>query len=184
MTLADNQNPEPIFPANLLSQTDNTKPWRVAHTKSRREKALANYLAEAGIGYYLPMYQRRQPGGKRVRYSLMPLFSGYLFFQGDTFDRHYALRSNQIARVIEVRDPDRLVHELRNIRTVLVNELPVYPYNYIVEGDRVRVKNGPLKDVEGVIERKAKNYRLVILVEAISQSIVVNIDADMVEPLS
>ena len=71
------------------------------------------------------------------------LYPEDLFFQGDTFDRHHALRSNQIARVIEVRDPDRLVHELRNIHTVLVNELPVYPYNYIAEGDRVRVKTGP-----------------------------------------
>mgnify|MGYP006283948373 CR=1 FL=1 len=183
MTTAISQNPAALYPEDLFDLSAQYKPWWVAHVKSRREKSLASYLADADIGYYLPMYQRRQPNSKRVRYSLMPLFNGYLFFRGDDVDRHYALRSNQIARMIDVRDQDRFSNELQSIRRVLANELPVYPYHYIVEGKRVRVKKGPLKDVEGVVERKAKNYRLVISVETINQSMAVTIDADMVEPV-
>ena len=181
MTFADNQNPDPIFPAGLLSQPDYGKPWRVAHTKSRREKALAKYLADAGIGYYLPMYKRRQTSQKRVRYSLMPLFQGYVFFQGDDFERHQALRSNQIARVIDVEAPRQLVSELSRIQQAISAEAPVYPYDYVSEGETVRVKRGPLKDVEGIIVRKDRHCRLVLSVSTIMQSMAVTIDADMVE---
>jgi len=183
MTTAISQNPAALYPEDLFDLSAQHKPWWVAHVKSRREKTLASYLAEADIGYYLPMYQRRQASSKRIRYSLMPLFNGYLFFRGDDFDRHYALRSNQIVRVIDVPDQDRLGNELHSICKALVNELPVYPYKHIAKGRRVRVKNGPLKDVEGIVERKAKKCRLVISVEAINQSMAVTIDADMVEPV-
>jgi len=183
MTTAITNNPAALYPEDLFDSPVQHKPWLVAHVKSRREKTLAGYLADADIGYYLPMYQRRQASTKRVRYSLLPLSNGYLFFRGDDVDRHYAMRSNQIARVIDVRDQDRLSNELQSIRRVLANELPVYPYHYIAEGERVRVKKGLLKDIEGIVERKAKNYRLVISVEAINQSMAVTIDADMVEPV-
>ena len=56
MTISLDQNPESCFPAHILTSTHENKIWRVAHTKSRREKALAHYLARAGIGYYLPMF--------------------------------------------------------------------------------------------------------------------------------
>ena len=59
----------------------------------------------------------------------------------------------------------------------------VYPYDFIAEGRWVRVKSGPLKDVVGRVERKDRNYRLVLSVEIIMQSIAVTIDADQVEPV-
>ena len=182
MTLS--QNTKPLCPDDLLDQSPNGTPWRVAHVKSRREKALANYLADAGISYFLPMYKRRQSSAKRVRFSLMPLFSGYLFFKADDFDRHKALRSNQIARIIDVRAPERLVRELKDIHKTLSTDAQVYPYDFVTEGQHVRVKKGPLKDVEGVIVRKDRNYRLVLSVTSIMQAMAVTIDADMVEPVT
>ena len=184
MTLANTQNPEPIFPPDLLSRPAADKPWRVAHTKSRREKALARYLADAGIGYYLPMYKRRQTSQNRVRFSLMPLFSGYVFFRADDFERHRALRSNQIARIIDVRSAEQLIQELQHIQHVISHEASVYPYDYVSEGQMVRVKKGPLKDVEGIIVRKDRHCRLVLSVSTIMQSMAVTIDADMVEPIT
>ncbi len=184
MTVPIDKNPEPLFPGDILESdplSPNGESWRVAHVKSRREKALAGYLADRGIGYYLPMVRRRQPSSKRVRYSLMPLFSGYLFFRADEFGRYAALRSNQVARVIEVPDPETLVHELRQIRQALSGGLPVYPADYLDEGRRVRVKRGPLKDVEGIIVRKARHCRLVLSVTSIMQSVQVEIDADLCE---
>ncbi|MBA2881491.1 hypothetical protein HNR65_001818 [Desulfosalsimonas propionicica] len=59
--------------------------------KIRREKALAGYLADRGIGYFLPMVRRRQSSAKRERYSLLPLFSGYLFFKADDPGRYRVL---------------------------------------------------------------------------------------------
>jgi transcription antitermination factor NusG len=184
MTTPIDQNPESFFPVNILSVSQKEKPWRVAHTKSRREKALAHYLRQTEIGYYLPMFKKRQPGQNRSRFSLMPVFNGYLFFRADEFERHKALRSNHIARIIEVGDEEKLIDELLQIQKMLSGNTPVYPYDFINEGQRVRVKNGPLKDLEGWIVRKDRKLRLVISVESIMQSVSVTIDADQVEPVS
>jgi hypothetical protein len=184
MTIPAEQNPASIYPEDILDHGPNGKPWQVAHVKSRREKALAFFLASSGIGYYLPMYKRRQASQKRVRYSLVPLFSGYLFFRGDDFDRLMVLRSNHAARIIEVRTPEKLILELQDIHKALTADCQAYPYDFVTEGQRVRVKKGPLKDVEGIIMRKEKHFRLVLTVSILMQSVAITIDADMVEPVS
>jgi transcription antitermination factor NusG len=183
MTISFSQNPESLFPENILSDSRNGKRWRVAHTKSRREKTLAHYLAGAGIGYYLPMICRQQKSKNRVRSSFVPIFSGYLFLLADDSGRHYALRSNHIARIIDVGDEVKLIRELTQIEKVLSKDVHAYPYHFINVGKWVRVKSGPLKDVVGRVERKDRNYRLVLSVEIIMQSIAVTIDADQVEPV-
>lgn len=184
MTIPLNQNPEALFPADILDTIQKEKPWRVAHTKSRREKTLAHYLARAGIGYYLPMFSRQQSSDKRVRRSLLPVFNGYLFFRADDFDRHKAMRSNHIARIIDVGDEIKLIQELSQIEKALSGDTKVYPYDFIQKGQWVRVNKGPLKGVEGRIVRKDSNYRLVLSVESILQSISVSIEADQVEPFN
>ncbi|MFP4000152.1 MAG: transcription termination/antitermination NusG family protein [Desulfobacterales bacterium] len=184
MTLLPNENPDAIFPTDLLEKDTPGKPWRIAHVKSRREKALAGFLAKKGIGYYLPMVTRRQRSGtNRVRYSLVPVFPGYIFLKTDDNDRHTALRTNHIARFIDVPDPETLVYELKQIRTALDGDMPVYPVEFFTVGQRVRIKKGPMKDVEGVITRKGTKYRLVLSVTAIAQSVSVELDEDMVERL-
>jgi transcription antitermination factor NusG len=183
MTLSIHQNPESLFPKDILTSHANGKRWRVAHTKSRREKALAHYLAGARIGYYLPMVCRKQKSQGRERISYIPIFSGYVFLNADDFERHRALKSNHIARMIDVDDETRLVEELKQIAAVLAGGVKVYPYDFIRDGEWVRVKFGPLKDVVGMVVRKDRNYKLVLSVEMIMQSIAVTIDADQVEPL-
>ena len=184
MTLSPQENPDPLFPGDLLDNEKWEKPWRIAQVKSRREKALASFLAQAGIGYFLPLYQRRQNSKKRERFSLMPLFPGYIFLTADDFDRHKAMRTNHIARVIEVRDPATLVYELRNIYKALEGDRALFPVDFLSTGQLVRITKGPMKDVEGIIERKSRGCRVILSVSSIMQSVCVEVDADMVEPLS
>ena len=183
MTFSSDSNPAPLFPENILTDNQNGKPWRVAHTKSRREKALAQYLAQADISYYLPMFNKRQASQARTRFSLMPVFSSYLFFKADDFERHQALRSNHIARIIDVGDQKRLIFDLLQVQKALKKGSAIYPYDFIGEGQLVRVIKGPMKDLEGVIIRKSRNCRLVISVKSIMQSISIEIDADHVAPI-
>jgi len=183
MTLAPDQNPDPIFPKNLLSDDYSFGNWHVARVKSRREKALANYLFKQSIAYYLPLVSKRQASKKRVRYSLAPVFPGYLFMRTDTTGRYNALRTNHISRVIEVRDPDTLMRELRMIHQALSADKPIYPVELIKTGQHVRVKSGPMKGIEGIVIRKDKKYRIVLTVTSIMQSISIEVDADTVEPI-
>ncbi len=46
-----------IFPASLFDLEGSGFPWRVAHVRSRQEKALARYCAERQLPFYLPLTQ-------------------------------------------------------------------------------------------------------------------------------
>jgi transcription antitermination factor NusG len=181
MALTAEQNPEQIFPEKILDEPVNGTVWWVAHTKSRREKALAEFLCDRAVGYYLPMVKLRQPSGRRTRFSLLPLFTGYLFFKGSAEQRYLAYASNHIARVLDVHDQEKLREELAHIARVLAANELMAPCDFFTEGQRVRVKYGPLKGVEGNIDRKNGSCRLVLSVSSIAQAFAVNIDAEMVE---
>lgn len=182
MTLSPDQNPEPVFPKDLLVSPPPGQPWYVAQVKSRREKALATFLHRHGTAYYLPLMKKRQAENKRVRYSLVPVFSGYVFVNTGLEGRYNAFRSNHVSRMIEVTDPDILLFELAQIHHALSADKPVYPVGFLSAGRRVRIRKGPMKDIEGIIVRKDKRYRLILSVTSIMQSISLEIDADMVEP--
>jgi transcription antitermination factor NusG len=98
-------------------------------------------------------------------------------------ERHRAIRSNHIARILEVKDQTRLVKELQNLQSVMALEEKVYPYDYLEKGQRVRIIEGPMQGLEGVVERKKTGFRLVLNVSSIFQAVAVDIDSDLVEPI-
>jgi transcription antitermination factor NusG len=62
------------------------------------------------------------------------------------------------------------------IRALTRRELCAEPYPYISVGQRVRVRSGALKDVEGVLVRKKDSSRLVISVDSIMRSVILEVD--------
>ena len=183
MTISLDKNPPQLYPDDLLTQDTLPGRWRIARTRSRREKALADFMAGCGIGYYLPMVKKRQPGRKRERYSLVPIFSGYLFFKSSDMERYQALTSNHIANIIDVSDERRLVRDLCQVQKAISLDAPVYPYDFVRQGDLVEINKGPFKGLQGVVERKSKNYRLVLNVTGLFQALALDIEAHLVEPL-
>lgn len=184
MTLAADQNPKQLFPDDVFEGASPDIPWRVAHTKSRREKALAAFLSEHHIGYYLPLIKRRQPSRLRTRYAMVPLFPGYIFFKGTAEHRYTAFTSNHISKIIEVVNQEQFIAELTNTYKLLSLNSNVYPYDFLTEGEKVRVTQGPMKGVEGIISYKKGNCRLVVNVTTISHSVAVDVEAGMVEKVS
>jgi transcription antitermination factor NusG len=183
MTLTETQNPEQLYPENAFELEVEQRPWRIAHTKSRREKALAFFLYSKNIAYYLPLFKKRQQSKKRVRFSFVPVFTGYLFFKADNTQRYDALTSNHIANIIEIKDQKHLISELNEIHKALSIDAPLYPFDFVKQGQEVEIKRGPMKGLRGIIQRKEKNFRLVLNVSGIFQALAVNVDADYVEPI-
>ncbi len=172
------------FPEDLFSESSASGRWRVARTKSRREKSLAVFLYQRGISFYLPLFKRRQHSEKRVRYSLVPVFPGYVFFRPGDDERYHALTSGHIAGIIDVQDEKGLLADLRQLHRAITRDAPLYPYDFVQEGDLVEIKKGPFKGLRGHILRKAGNCRLVLNVDILSRSVAMDIDADMIWPLN
>jgi transcription antitermination factor NusG len=71
--------------------------------------------------------------------------------------------------------------EIQAIRAASEGPFQVEPHPFLKCGERVRVKQGPLEGVEGVLVRKKNLLRLVLSVDMLAKSVAVEIDAADVE---
>jgi len=182
MTLKLDDNPPACYPESVFDlNTDKAGPWWVARTKSRQEKVLAWNLKRGGIKYYLPLVLRQQRCRRRLRMSLVPLFSGYLFFRGNVLERQYALRTGRIAQVLEVRDQETLHRQLHDLYLVTASQKRLELCDLAKKGRKARVVYGPFAGVEGVVRRVKNRARLILGVDAINQAIRIEIDIDQVQ---
>jgi transcription antitermination factor NusG len=181
--LKASENPPIIWPENE-SIRDFTGLWWVAHTKSRNEKALAHDLISKNIRYFLPMTWKVQRRSHRTIRSLLPLFSGYLFFCGEENERLETLRTNRVANLIEVKNQQKLLNELLQIEQALTAGAPLTPYKYIKTGQRCKVIAGPLLDLKGIVVTTKNDTRLVLQIDMLGQAASVEIDIDMIEPIN
>ncbi len=157
--------------------------WYVAHTRSRNEKALAGDLSKLRIYNYLPLMPRvtRSPVTRRVSRSLVPVFPGYVFFFAGQEQRYLALRTNRIARVLEVPDQAQLIAELRQVDVLVASGRALEVANTLKAGEWGRIVAGPLQGLEGVVERVSGQCRLHMNVTILGQSVNVEVDSGNVE---
>ena len=176
------ENPPILWP-NVESVRDFEGQWWVVHTRSRNEKALAHDLISKEISYFLPMSWKVRRKSRRTIRSLLPLFSGYLFFCGKENNRVELLKTNRVAHLIEVSDQQKLLDELVQIDQALRSGAPLTPHKYIKAGQRCRVIAEPLIGLEGVVVRTKNATRLVLQIDMLGQAASVEIDIDTIEVL-
>jgi len=182
LVLKASENPPAVWPAEK-SIKDFTGNWWVAHTKSRNEKALAWQLQRKEINYFLPMsWKVYRQKGRTIR-SLLPLFTGYLFFCGNEEQRLEVLRTNRVANLILVKDQAQLVSDLLPIERLIAEGAPLKPHKYIAAGQRCRVIAGALAGTEGIVARDSNQLRLILQVDMLGQATSVEIDTDMIEEI-
>ncbi len=169
-----------LFPDGLLEQApDAERPWRVAHTRPRQEKALARELLSAGVPYYLPCDRRRVRLGNRVVTSRVPMFSGYLFVQAGDSERWRIAASKRVACFISVRDEERFIRDLRGVWRLLDLGEPVTAEDGLTRGSPVTVRTGPLAGMSGIVEQAVGGFKFVVMVDFIGRGISVTLDGDM-----
>lgn len=174
------ENPPVSWPLDK-SLADFVGTWMVAHTKSRNEKALAWQLQKKNIGYFLPLVEKVQKKRRQTLRSMLPLFSGYVFFCGDENDRLETLRTNRVANIIEVIDQQRFVNELASIERAAAEGFDLAPHKYIKKGRLCRVIAGPLIGTEGMVSESTDKTRLVLQIDMLGKATSLEIDMDMLE---
>lgn len=170
-----------------LPWTQESSPnWFAAYTSSHHEKRVASHFAERQIESFLPLYAARHRWKNRCEMNLeLPLFPNYVFVRIDPRER---------VRVLEVPGVQSLVgfgrtlaplpdFEIEALRSAL-GQRKIEPHPYLVIGERVRIKAGPMAGMEGVLVRKKNNFRVVLALDVIMQSVAVEVDADDLEPAS
>jgi len=160
-------------------------PWFALTVKPRHEKAATAYLGRKGLEAYLPLYKARRRWSDRFREVEMCLFPGYVFCRFHFANRLDVLNVPSVHSVVGFGDRETPVseQEIDSIRTILASGAPVLPWNFVKVGERVRIVDGSLCGIEGVLVRERDAWRVVVSVDLLQRSVAVEIDRELIRPV-
>ncbi len=150
--------------------------WKVVYIASRQEKKVAVRLAQEGIEYFLPLYQKLSQWSDRKKWVELPLFNGYLFVKPTTLQRDKVLSLQGVVAFVRYNKEDAIVKqtEIEIIKQVLesVYALESYtkPEDFTV-GDEVLITEGALIGHKGEILRHNNKEYFLVSFETLGQSI-------------
>jgi transcriptional antiterminator NusG len=162
-----------VLPANYCELR-----WYAAYTSANREKRVVEQLGARGVSHFLPLYSSvRQWKDRRVTLQ-MPLFPGYVFVRMALCDRLQVQQIPGVAKLVGVSGlPTALPEEeIELVRMSLENGVRAEPHPFLTVGRRVRVINGPMAGLQGILRRRKGQARLVVSVEVIQRAMSVEID--------
>ncbi len=171
---------------NSLGNTNNSeRNWYAVYTIVRHEKKVHSSLLEKSIDTYLPIREVTNRWKDRNKKVKLPLFPGYVFVNLDLKDKMNVLSTKGVVRILGVNgDPTPIPEQqINSIKTLLESELRYDPYEYLTEGSKVEVINGPLMGTQGIIAERRGQYRLILSVDLIQRAVSVEVDVNDVELL-
>lgn len=164
--------PDPNAP--VAEDSARNLPWYVVHTKVRQEQIAGENLARQGYAVYLPKIKILKRSRGRQQAQLEPLFPRYIFVQPGSVAHSIAPVRSTLGVASLVRfgqEPAVLRQEtLQTIREFEArrNEASDEDINPFRRGERVRVVEGPLTGLEGLIS-DVSQQRVVVLMQLLGQ---------------
>ncbi len=164
-----------------MNENDSTA-WFALHVRPRHEKSVARTLHTKGYEEFLPLYRVKQRWSDRFKEVAKPLFPRYTFCRFDPNRRLPILQTPGVLEVVgfgqgpePVDDP-----QIEAIQAIVKSGLPAQPIPSIQVGETVIVTEGPLRGLEGVLQRYRDLDRLVVSVTLLQRSVAVEIDRDWI----
>lgn len=158
--------------------------WYAVYTRSRHEKSVAEQLHGKGVETFLPLYKtvRRWKNGEHC--VELPLFPGYAFARFSLADRLPVLKVPGVVRLVgfDGRPAALEDNEVEDLRQALAAGVTARPHPYLTEGCRVRITAGPLAGRRGILVRRQGAFRVVLSIDLIQRSVLVDVAANSLEP--
>jgi transcription antitermination factor NusG len=175
----------PLKETPEISTVTATQPWHALSLRHQHEIIAARYLFLCGHNVFLPLYSavhRWQDRNKQLR---IPLFPGYLFIQGGLERKTQILNAPGVSRLIGWSGRPAVIpqEQIDSVRNLVDSSLPVEPHNYLRCGERVRIHDGALQGVEGILIRIKNSLRLVVSVDLLGRSASIEVDSKSIEPV-
>lgn len=159
-----------------MTSKNNTN-WYVLTTRSRHEKKSEQFLKNRGFEVFLPVQKVMRKWSDRKKMVEVPLFSGYLFIRYEESKRFDVLNTPGIVRFLRYNNNDATISDsqVEAIKMAL-NEIPdeinVIDQHFS-EGEEIRIKSGPFKGFYGKIIQYNNNRKIMISIDSIGKSILI-----------
>ena len=145
--------------------------WYVLHVKPRTEKMVNDHLATLRVFHYLPLVRKETKVQRRKVVRYLPVFPGYVFTRLFPEERLTIIRTQHIVRTIDVTDPRRMIHQLRQVEHACRLPADIRLAESFAAGEYVKVVSGPLRGLEGQVRRVGKATCIVLTVDILGRAI-------------
>jgi len=169
----------------ILRAANCEKKWYAAYTSANHEKRVAEQFVARDVEHFLPVYDSvRRWKDRRVTLQ-MPLFPGYVFVCMALRDRLQVQQVPGVAHLVGFDGSPAAIpdQEIDALRASLESGVRAEPHPYLTVGRHVRLKSGPLAGMQGILLRRKGNFRVVISIELIQRSVVVDVNEVDLRPL-
>jgi transcription termination/antitermination protein NusG len=159
--------------------------WYALQLRSRWESSTAALLSCKGYETFLPTYKNAKRGSTKCREVEAPLFPGYLFCRFNVWDRLPVLITPGVISVVGTgRIPIPVEEsEIEAIQRMVSTGMRVEPCSYLEVGQLVRIEDGALRGVEGVLTSFKGTRRIVVSISLLRRSVALEIDRSVVSPV-
>ena len=159
--------------------------WYALYLRSRYEKRAHVHLLDNGVESFLPLIEEVHVWSDRKKRVEEPLFRGYLFVRTDLNNKISILQTDGVVHFVNVGAkltaiPDE---QINWVKILIGHPDRVVREAYISEGQRVRVSAGPFIGLQGYVLKVKSSTRVVVSLDAIAQSVSVDIEPELLERL-
>jgi transcription antitermination factor NusG len=157
--------------------------WYALNVRSRFESLVSEHLHVKGYDVFYPTYKATHRWSDRNKTFQYPLFPTYLFCSFEVEKRLPILIMPGVLAVAGAGRVPTAVEdaEIEAIRLIVQSGASYQPHPYLAVGERVRIVEGPLCGLTGLITQTKSNFRLVLSVDLLMRSVAVEIDESSVE---
>jgi transcription antitermination factor NusG len=166
--------------------SDLNRCWFALHVNVRRERVTADALHSRGFENFLPLGRTRHRWSDRIKEVEVPLFPRYLFCRFNVQDRHRVLTTPGVEYIVGIGKIPVIIppEEIAALDTVMKSAAIAQLSPFLQTGQWVRIEEGALSGLEGILLDFRGSCRLVVSVTLLQRSVAVEIDRLDVTPIA
>ena len=168
-----------------MNTETNADQWYALQVRSRWENATATLLSGKGYQTFLPTYKAEKRWRTTSRELSVPLFPGYVFCHFDVHNRLPVLVTPGVLSVVgRGRTPVAVEDsEIDALQRVISSGLQTEPWPFLEVGQRVRILQGALSGLEGILTSFRGSHRIVVSVSLLCRSVSLEIERSRIDPI-
>ena len=156
------------------------KHWFALYTKPRHEFKAQTQIESENISCYLPTVTKLKQWSDRKKKVTEPLFRGYIFIEATEKERLVAVEFKSIVKTIFFDGKPSIIpdYQINNLKNLLSSANKVQVFHEIIEGDIIKITDGPFEGVEGIVYNVSKDdAMLAVTIDLLRRSVAVKISA-------
>lgn len=166
-----------------MTNTNKDKHWFAIYVKPRHEYKAETEIRNQLVEVYLPTIIVEKKWTDRKKKIEEPLFKGYLFILADEFERINCLRIHSVIKTVCFNGKPSIIPDwqIENLKKILAEKPEVFVTNKIEVGQKVKIIEGPFRDVEGIVtEHKEGEKHLAVSIDLLKRSVLVRLHNDSI----